>query len=470
MMFSSSVQHNASVRNKRPATSHTVVVDRPCGAKASFSLTNSAVPRPRLHDLVLTNNYFSFLHVSTELQIATMSDSSGSQSPKPSWQQSEKADNPSLRSEHVHTSDPTTQSSHAELLEQAKEFLKDDSIQNASHERKVAFLKTKGLNASDIDELLRDSPEVHSDKRSDELRTVHDSEGPTTSTDSPEPQPSTTPVQPPSNRLDQEDRREIPPIITYPEFLLKPQKPPPLITVPRLINAGYVFGTLATLTYGASKYIVEPMLETLTEARHSLASTTLTDLETLNTKLESTVSHVPYISSASLRRSQGQSDELDEENDSITSDPTELFHRDIATQTTPTLSRTPSQEDTDTHLDPTTQQVVRLSSLNDTLTSLVEALDPKEVPYLPPPANKKLRETLQDFQNVLDKLESAYNPLRGEYYSTVYAQAADSKNKSGKDNDMVSKVRTEIRNLKGAFLSARNFPTAPRPVNSYVPR
>lgn len=391
----------------------------------------------------------------------------------PAWQQNQSTESENPATDHPHASDPATQLSHAELLEQAREFLKDDSIRNASRERKVAFLQGKGIQESDVEQLLNEESTKDAEANKDELKTVHDSnESPKLTPEEELKAPEGPKEQQTTKEAHQEStqpsQRDLPPIITYPEFLLKPQKPPPLITIDRLINAAYAFVGISTLTYGASKFIIEPMIENLTEARHTLATTTIADLEKLNHQLESNVSHVPYIAATGgLRRSQDQ--EYADDGESITSDPTELFHRDIATQTTPSLSRTPSHDSSKEHLDATTQQVVRLSSLHETLTSLVSSIDPKPVPYLPAPANKKLHDTISDFQGVLDKLETTYSPLRGDYYSTLYAQPAD-KSKGGKDSDIVAKVRTEIRNLKGAFLSARNFPTAPRPANPYSSR
>lgn len=391
----------------------------------------------------------------------------------PAWQKQD-SENKDSSAEHPHGSDPTTQLSHHELLDQARDFLKDESIQNAPRERKIAFLQNKGISNEDIEQLLGETSTAPSPDHTEELKTVHDSNKSATVETEPSSSESKnhTAASPAKPQLQQ---RDAPPIITYPEFLLKPQKPPPLITFSRLVNATYAFAGLATLTYGASKYIVEPMLENLTAARRDFASTTLADLEKFNSKLETTVSHVPYIANASSRKTHNHNGDVDAESDteSVTSDPTELFHRDIATQTTPTLSRSPSQSSPNSHLDETTNQVLRLSSLHDTLVSLVTALDPKEVPYLPAPPAKKLHETIADFQAVLDRLESTYNPFRGDYYSSIYAQPTDKSKSTGsskQDGDVAAKVRSEIRNLKGAFLSARNFPTAPRPTNTYAGR
>ena len=270
-------------------------------------------------------------------------------------------------------------------------------------------------------------------------------------------------------------KRDIPPVITYPEFLLKPQKPPPLVTFERLTNAAYAIAGISALTWGMSKYIVEPMLESLTEARHSLAETTNSDLETLNTKLESTVSHVPYI--PSLSQQQNQQPHQDEDLASVTSDPTELFHRDIATQTSPHRSRTHSlssqfDEVISSAKDPTTSQSTRLRSLHSTLSSLLAS----QTTHF---SQDRLSTTLSDFQSTLEKLEATYNPFSIDHASSYSGytgpaafaagtdgKSSDTKNKKSEPNE-AAKFKNEIRSLKGVFLSSRNFPTA-RPAQPFT--
>lgn len=351
------------------------------------------------------------------------------------------------------------------LLEQAEKFLEDDSIRNAPRERKVAFLEKKGLQPDDIVKLL--GPEARPSSVSEvtsDLKTIHDSsealsereqEMQATAPQSDDvPKPAT--VAP---------KRDIPPIITYPEFLLKPQKPPPLITFERLANATYALAGISALTYGASKYIVQPMLETLTEARHELAETTQSDLETLNTKLESTVSHVPYIASSAVLQ---KKKEQDWEVESIDSDPTELFHRDIATQTSPPRSRSMSLSSTDFPAqDPTDSQSSRLLSLHSTLSTLLTSTTTHF-------SHDSLKDTMSEFQGVLDKLEASYNPFQIDYtntfgsYNGVTANVnGDDKSKNKKQDNEATRFKNEIRALKGAFLSSRNFPAA-RPIAPFA--
>lgn len=52
---------------------------------------------------------------------------------------------------------PETQSeepSRTELVESAKKFLKEDEVRDASTDKKIAFLESKGLNNEEIEQLL----------------------------------------------------------------------------------------------------------------------------------------------------------------------------------------------------------------------------------------------------------------------------------------------------------------------------
>jgi hypothetical protein len=406
----------------------------------------------------------------------------------PSWQQSwqsgAKESSVPPTDQPASTPDPTPAASPSQLLE-------DQSIRNASREQKFDFLQKQGLKPDEIEELLGAEsvqpvlpPSSDDTHDAPELKTIHDtSQDPTVARDETSPPPSTlieedvapSPSQP-STTTSSSPKRDIPPIITYPEFLLKPQKPPPLVTFERLANAAYAIAGVSALTWSMSKYIVQPMLESLTEARHSLAETAKADLETLNAKLEATVSHVPYIPSL-FQQQQNQHPAKDDDLDSETSDPTELFHRDIATQTSPHPSRTQSLSSLTslqpTAKDPTTTQSTRLRSLHSTLSSLLSS----QTTHF---SQDRLSTTMTDFQSTLDKLESSYNPFSidhassSSFYSSYSGpgalgtdgKAGDAKAKKP-DASEASKFKNEIRSLKGAFLSSRNFPTA-RPAQPFT--
>lgn len=375
----------------------------------------------------------------------------------------------------------------SKLLEHAKAFLDDESIRNASRERKVAFLQKKGLQSDDIEKLLESQPTetaVVAEEVKSEPKIIHDSTVSTVTTQGDGPDTSGLSSSPPN--------RDIPPIITYPEFLLKPQKPPPLVTFQRLLNAAYAFAGLSALTYGASKFLVEPMLDSLTTARHEFADKTLNSLNELNSKLEPKVSHIPVTTGPTHpKRSHDGRD--DEDIESIISDPTELFHRDVATQTSPPRSPSPSPEsDSDdpflTHqsgqsshesktIHHTTRQTARLASFKTLLTSLTSSTSTHF-------AADSLKESIADLQSLLDDLQlSQYQTGANTPYATDYSNLASTAGTvprrdsgtwkprkattagaDGREREAI-KFKSEIRALKGAFLSSRNFPLA-RPVRA----
>jgi Pex14 N-terminal domain len=370
------------------------------------------------------------------------------------------------------------------LLEKAKIFLKDTSIRNAPREKKLSFLEQKGLQGDEIEKLLdtvssesSTTPPPPSSTADTIMKTIHDSsDAPPTPNDATSSSPSQSKPAP-------EPKRDIPPIITYPEYLLRPNKPPPLITLEGLSYSLYTLAGISALTYGASKYLVQPMLQSLTSARHDLANTTLHNLEKLNEKLASNVSHIPPTSTSLPPKPQNltntiQENTSDTQSPSLDSDPTELFHRDIATQTSPHLLRSPSLSSTTSRTpsttNPTTTQTNRLTSLSANLASLLATLTTTT-------SSSTLSSTITDCQSYLDKLQYSmnsytdYNLLYGSAPGPTGKEAQPSRNetkpssreKRGKGEgggeeeektDEAMRFRQEIRSVKGALLSVRSFP------------
>jgi len=225
---------------------------------------------------------------------------------------------------------------------------------------------------------------------------------------------------------------DTPPIITFPEFLLHSQKPPPLITAQRLLNTFYVVTGAAATVYGTSKFVIDPMLDSLTTARHSLFETASTNLDTLNGKMEKTVSTVPNASQpVSIESSSVHDVDADTE-------ATEFFHRSTATQTSPNLTRSNSSlssQAPQTPASPTTTQSIQLQTLHSQLSSLVPASEPENT----------LESRLSDVQTYLGGMAYGGNLQFGKV--------------GGEERDEVSKVKAEIRGVKGVLLSARNFPS-----------
>lgn len=257
-------------------------------------------------------------------------------------------------------------------------------------------------------------------------------------------------IEPPIPK--KEDR---PPIVTYPEFLTKPARPPPLVTVNGFFNTLYAFGGLSTIVYGASKFVVEPMVQTLTEARISFHETAKQDITKLVSKLETVVSEIPPTASKELRRlstSSARHEGYESDATSTYDDPTELFHRDIGVQTTPELesqSRFQSQQQQQ-HKTPTDHQRDRLNRLVGSLKSLNESMTDQT-------------ETLGDVRTVMDVLQQDVDKLNAaaatDFVGGYSLYGAASKNEP---DDEIKRARENIRRVKGVLLSTRSFPVATR--------
>lgn len=244
-------------------------------------------------------------------------------------------------------------------------------------------------------------------------------------------------------------RRDVPPIITYPEFLVQPQKPPPLVTVSRLINATYIAGALTASAYALSKYIIAPMADNLNDARHDLFEHTTDHVTEFNDKLSKLVSTVPS-SAKSLPQTPAEFADFD--NESITSDPTELFHRDVGTQTSPSLSRRPSVASDIEVIRPDTvplKQTNRLEIMKSHISEILEGSESNGA------SNQTLQESISETRHYLD----------GLYYTPPsYSWNADnslntSGNSKDKQPDAAVALKAEIRGVKGVLLSAKRFPS-----------
>ncbi|KAI4278752.1 MAG: hypothetical protein LQ337_000796 [Flavoplaca oasis] len=318
----------------------------------------------------------------------------------------------------------------ASLIEQASNFLKDEEIRDASRERKISFLRSKGLTDEEVYRLL----EIPFDGIKAE---VQDQEAAPEQALSQSPSSDTQNLGAPSFQSSSTTSplRDTPPIITYPEFLLHSEKPPPLITASRLINTFYLFSGTAAAIYGTSKYLVQPMLDSLTSARHDFFLNTQTNLDDMLDKLENNVSIIPI--GPSKDKMEGEEDASSD--DSI-HDATSFFNRTIGTQTSPAPSTTPASSD------PSSAPATTLASLHQrTLESLHTSLSALVPSDEESSDNDKTRDQIYLLRNYLDRLQ----------YPMLQAPGlADSK------EDAVNKFKMEIRSMKGALLNAKNFPSS----------
>jgi hypothetical protein len=236
----------------------------------------------------------------------------------------------------------------------------------------------------------------------------------------------------------------VPPVVTYPEFLIKDKRPAPLITTNVVLNTLYGTVGAAASMYALSKYVLAPMHEALSESRHDLFVHASSKIEDLNTRLGGMITKIP--ASKTNDKLPADADNLSVSSDD--SDPTELFHRDIGVQTSPQQSRRGSQssaaDSLDTPADPITTHENRLKSLS------MHIRDLKQSRAINTGTEQDVRAELTSFSAYLNDLlyPSPYYGYRGSTPSWSRTTPQDE----------FDRFKAEIRSTKGALLSTRNFP------------
>ncbi|KAL3496036.1 peroxisomal membrane anchor protein conserved region-domain-containing protein [Aspergillus germanicus] len=391
----------------------------------------------------------------------------------PLWQQQNSAAAPPASDDK--DKDAGEDTARSTLVAQASKFLQDESIQDASTDRKIAFLESKGLTSPEIESLLGVSR--NSEASSDASNTTEEDKSATaankeSSAQATSPSTGTSAPSSTTTKSSSSAPRDVPPIITYPEFLLHQSKPPPLVTLRSVLYTLYGAAGLGATFYTASEYIVKPMLANLTDARHDLASTTEANLKKLNEKLEQNVSQIPpsLLTKATVSSTQSViSDEDGVDIESITSDPTELFHRDIGTQTTQDLTNPPPATTSSATTEPekptpTSTALTHQKRLEQIGTQLRDFADTQTTSST---LHDTTRSRISDLQRYLDGLlyskssSYPYSATTGYgMYSTPGLDSGSAATGVGKgEEDAISGFRAEIRGVKGALLSARNFPS-----------
>lgn len=205
------------------------------------------------------------------------------------------------------------------------------------------------------------------------------------------------------------------------------------------------------------------MVANLTSARHELATTAQENLHKLNEKLEQNVSVIP----AHLTARETNPDEEDElkDDDSVTSDPTELFHRDMGTQTTPDVSpareiRAKTENPLDAPVEAVSHHMSRLNLIQAQLREVAE-LEKDSTSH-----DDSMRTGLTDLHHYLDGLIYAAPTYTaagsyGLYGGNTSGGLDGGSTGVGKGEDAaIASFKAEIRGVKGALLSARNFPAS----------
>ncbi|KAK3073542.1 hypothetical protein LTR53_004776 [Teratosphaeriaceae sp. CCFEE 6253] len=354
-------------------------------------------------------------------------------------------------------------------IDMVSAFLADPEIVDQPAEKKRAFLKSKEIPVETIDHVLQKENKPPASVAAMANATFRTSDFETFARQQ-QPAAAAQPAQ---------TRASAPPIITYPEFLLNAHNPAPLVTPTRVLNTAYFAAGLATLVYGASTFLLTPMRDSLTAARHDFASHSSGKVDEFNDRLSKIVSKVPETRQGTL--DSGADADEGEENASVVSDPTELYHRDMGTQTTspppsPLGSSSaflPSLSGVDREKTQVDQQSSTLDKLNAHLQTLSSEMSSTQAD-----AHGEQKERMGKLRHYLDTLQYGL----GYGASTIYGQGywdAQS-NAVGGDSEKTASVerekgreaekaweasvegmKREIRGVKGVLLSARRFPGAP---------
>ncbi|KAK5681411.1 hypothetical protein LTS10_005941 [Elasticomyces elasticus] len=352
-------------------------------------------------------------------------------------------------------------------LEMVEAFLTDPSIQNQPIEKKKAFLQTKNIPVETIEQVLKPAHQTQT-------------QNPTTTTPANplvfeagefESFRSLQQSQPPPAVQQQEERvvERPPPVITYPEFLVDAHMPPPLLTPARVLTTAYVASGIAALCWGASKFLLGPMSDGLTEARREFAAHNQEKLDEFNDRLSKIVSKLPSPASGlgTSNTDQARVQREDEDEESEAEDPTELYHRDTGTQTSLPPSPVPQSDPflpganlavtNPPKKSPTEYQAGGLELLHTHLTSLATSTTSHTTSLT------SAKTEIDQLRHVLDTLQYGGDRNYNYYDDTTTGDfTVQSKDVSGKDAmekwAKVEGLKKEIRGVKGVLLSARRFP------------
>ncbi|KAM3439074.1 hypothetical protein MY4824_002878 [Beauveria thailandica] len=363
----------------------------------------------------------------------------------PAWQRTSKTKSPASSDTEATTAASTDAGSPTaeDKLAIAKRFLDDEKVKNEPRDKKVAFLQSKGVEDNHIQKLLGDTHETTSENEAE--------------ASSPTPQ-KPTPATPTTTAAT--DRA---PIVTYPEFLTKPQRPPPLVTTQGLLSTLYGFAGLSTLVYGVSRYVAEPMIASLDDARQELHDTTASRLDALVHQLERTVSVVPppkhaaalaAISSPPASTTTAAAlDDADEDED-----PAEMFHRDVGTQTSfsealPVPGQDAANPKEEAKLLPALQHATGVTKLAKCVSGLRDAVVSQSGDF------EDIKAQVEHFREELDRMTFPQMDFTPGAYTMMSTMAGVSKNEP---DDEVRKARDNIRRIKGVLLSTRSFPASTR--------
>lgn len=393
----------------------------------------------------------------------------------PAWQQQAEAKvdptaTDASKSDDDDVNNTSEQVAEEATIEQARQFLNDENVRDHSIEKKTEFLKSKGFSAEQIRVLLGETEQA-SEVQKAEPEGPQETSAPTSaSAPSPPQHQEAAPPTASSPTTITEPRADVPPIITYPEFLTTSPKPPPLITPSRLLNILAVSSSAWTLLYGGARYIINPMVNNLNDARSEYYQHVGEKLGEFVERLEGVVSEVPYKDKDGkvilLKSRGGEDNQRDEDAESTVSDPTELFHRDFGTQTTPpSSSSTPPSSLLESGTRSPTAATTENESIIDRQASRLKAIrahvaDLNDMYARRSAVTAELSASVRAIRDDVDNL--ALPPAGAFAYSTSDylgggGGGGSTRGPNGSDEEF-RRTKDAIRSVKGMFLSTRSFP------------
>lgn len=360
----------------------------------------------------------------------------------------------------------TTPPDRTELVDQAAKWLEDETIKAAPIEEKVTFLRKKGLASEDITKLLEASSSLPESPSGEDSPPLPAAGAPVNSASN-----TTTTARPDSipEFSSSTTRPTPPPIVTYPEALLRSNAPPkpPLVTLGGVASALYGAFAIGSGAYMTSKNIVRPMIDGLISARLDLGETAIRNLETMNEKLEGMVSQVPYalLANKAKRKQKNQEGNLQQSLDvdvggSYRGSPS--LHDVANTAVYDSLDSEHRHNPTEA-ISAAEKHTTNVQQLSSRLSEFLDC-EKEETKNV-----DDARDRLTDVQVFLDRMAYSVPFMLNSFGYPISdhllpfglgigaGTATDGPNAS-KDADGVSALRAEIRSVKGGLLNPKNFP------------
>jgi len=188
----------------------------------------------------------------------------------------------------------------------------------------------------------------------------------------------------------------------------------------------------------------------LSESRHELLTHSTTQLDVFNSRLSDIVSTIPPSRPGTATLNDEHPDDASDD-----SDPTELFHRDFGTQTSPSISRrnSSSEESTTSLPDAAAKQETQIKSIVSHIKDLSTSSDSSN--NYEDDVSKQLSQFITSLNEMAYTSSSYY-----KYNTGGYNWAGNTTTEGSVKDDEVDRMTKDIKSLKGQFLGVKNFPRA----------